>query len=302
MTRFCVEPDEAGRIDRIVAARFPGAGRKRVAELFARGAVRIDGRLARKGDLAAPGAEITVSEAPAMSADLAPEPEPELGLDVLHVDPEIVVMSKPAGMASHPLRAGERGTLANALVARYPECVRAAEDIREAGLIHRLDIGTSGVIVAARQRQVWRTLRLAFGKSAITKTYWALAAGQVRNGYSDAMLATRGKRAVIIGPDSPSALAAVTEWHALERFAEHTLLECTTRTGRMHQVRVHLAHAGAPILGDELYGGPPMPIPGHFLHARIITLPHPATGRQQSYSAELPADRQALLASLRRAE
>lgn len=321
VTRFAAP--RAGRADRIVAACFAGASRKQVAALFDRGAVRIHGRAARKGDLVAAGADIEVRGAPAGVEDLRPVAQPDLDPAVIHEDPALVAMNKPAGMPSHPLRPGERGTLANALVARYPECAGAGRDPREAGLAHRLDAGTTGVIMAARDSDTWARLRQAFGQGQVHKLYWALVApahgGPMTDGACDAPLIHRGKRMVVAGPDVPGALPASTRWRVIECFdgrlgegREHhpgrhlALVACEARTGRMHQVRVHLAHAGAPIVGDELYGGPPMaqalgtPLPGHFLHARALSLSHPHTGRPLHLEAPLPAQHQAALATLRR--
>ncbi len=120
----------------------------------------VDGARARKGDRVAAGARVTLREQPAVGDALAPAAQPELPLDVLHLDATLVAVCKPAGPPSHPLRAGETGTLANALVARFPECAGAGRDPREAGLVHRLDRGTSGVLVAARDPGTWQSLRL----------------------------------------------------------------------------------------------------------------------------------------------
>jgi 23S rRNA pseudouridine1911/1915/1917 synthase len=151
--RFQVAADEGGRLDRILTSRFPGVGRRRWAELFAAGWVRIDGVQAKKGDRVAPGAEVTVRAAPPVGGELAPVPEIDLPLDLIHQDARLVALAKPAGQPSHPLRPGETGTLANALVARFPECAAVGRDAREAGLVHRLDRGTSGAIVAARDME-----------------------------------------------------------------------------------------------------------------------------------------------------
>lgn len=333
----------AGRADALVAARFAGAGRKQVAALFARGAVRVDGRVARKGDMIAAGADIEVTKAPARAQDLHPVPQPALALAVIYQDDALVVMNKPAGMPSHPLHAGERGTLANALVARFPECAAVGRDPREAGLAHRLDAGTTGVIVAARRTDVWDRLRHAFGAGEVRKLYLALVALQAPDGSADlgpdgrparladagtcdAPLMHRGKRMVAAAPDAPGALPASTRWRVRERFDARpgggplalplamplalplamplAMVECEARTGRMHQIRVHLAHAGAPIVGDVLYGGPSMeaalgtPLPGHFLHAQSLSLRHPVDGRRLDLEADLPASHREALAAL----
>lgn len=305
MTRF--RAPAAGRADKLLAAHFAGASRKRVAALFPAGHVRVDGHVARKGDRVPAGALIEVTGAPARAPDLIPAPQPELALAVLHEDAALVAVNKPAGVPSHPLRPGEAGTLASALVARYPGCATAGRDPREAGLAHRLDIDTSGVIVAARSRDAWDALRGAFAAGAVHKRYWALVHGAPRGHGCDRPLAHQGKRMVVTAPGAAGALPASTRWQVRERLGALCLVECVTATGRMHQVRAHLAWAGAPIAGDRVYGPgaaagsvpEDVPLRGHFLHARTITLPHPLDGRALTIEAPLPDDRARALERLR---
>jgi 23S rRNA pseudouridine1911/1915/1917 synthase len=281
--------EKDGRADQSVAAAYPDAGRRRIAALFAAGAVSIHGRRARKGDRVRRGDTLTLEQAPETLADRAPRPE-ELPLSWLHVDEAIVALDKPPGMPSHPLRGGELGTAANRLVARYPECAGAGADPREAGLIHRLDGGTSGVLVAARDRDSWIELRRQLAAGEVEKEYVALVAGDIAGPGGCALpLRTAGGRARV-APDDPRALPAATRWTPIERRGELTLVRARARTGRMHQIRAHLAEAGHPIAGDRDYGGPPAPVgePGHLLHAASIQLTHPRTGERLRIEAPLP--------------
>ncbi len=296
---FVVGADEADRADKVIARRFPGTSRRRLAALFRAGHVRIDGRRAKKGELAAAGSRVVLEEPPADDEALRPMPDPHVALSLLHRDEWFVAVNKPSGMPSHPLDAGELGCVANGLAHEFPPCVTAGDDPREAGLVHRLDTGTSGVLLAALDPQTWRLAREMFHRGQVTKSYVALVHGATSGGRTDARLLQRGPRAVV----DERGLSATTEWHAVETFRDYTLVRCVTTSGRMHQVRAHLGHAGHPLAGDPRYGGVAIanaPLVGHFLHADHLTLCHPHSGRPLLVEAELPQDREATLTLLRR--
>lgn len=296
--RFRVEAAEAGRVDRIVAARWPATSRAELAALFRRGAVRVDGVVAKKGRFAAAGSSVELCETPPGPEDRRPLPDADPELALLYEDAGLLAIAKPAGMPSHPLRAGERGTAANALVARDPALARVGRDPREAGLVHRLDTGTSGVLVAARTQTAWEALRRELSRRRAIKSYRALVCGAIGDrGQIAAPLGQRAGRAVVTKEGKP----ARTDWEVLARKGPYALLSCVARTGRMHQIRAHVAHAGAPILGDGLYGGEAadhLGLIGHFLHARAIALSHPHSGERLDIRAPMPTDRASALARL----
>ncbi len=263
--------DISDRVDKALARYFPAAGRRQLAALFDDGAVRVNGKKAKKGDRVAIGDTVELAREPVSGEALRPAPDPDVPLVILVERSELVVVAKPAGIPSQPLRAGELGTVANAIAFRYPECVAIGDDPRDGGLVHRLDIGTSGALVVARTLETYHALREAFGAGQVSKHYLAITDGHPTARQCDAPLAQRGKRVAV---DAAEGLAAYTEI-ALERTSpDHALVRCIAQTGRMHQVRAHLANVGAPITGDTLYGG--APLHGHdgfFLHAASITLP-----------------------------
>jgi 23S rRNA pseudouridine1911/1915/1917 synthase len=270
----------AERIDKAIARAFPDAGRRHLAELFADGAVHVRGKRAKKGDRVAPGDVIELARAPAYGDALraVPDPDAAAALDVLIERADLVAIAKPAGVPSQPLRAGERGTIANALAARWPECAALGTDPRDAGLVHRLDIGTSGVLVAARTAAAHRALRDAFAGGHVVKRYLAIVCGTPVARACDAPLAQRGDHVVVDHVDGLPAETtfAVERTSSVHAPASYALVRCTARTGRMHQVRAHLAHVGAPIAGDARYGGAPiagLDDAGFFLHASRIELP-----------------------------
>jgi 23S rRNA pseudouridine1911/1915/1917 synthase len=283
-----VPAEAAGRRLDVVVAEALGLSRARVKALFESGAVRVDGRRPSKGDRARGGTRVEVElaeEAPALV------PEPELPLVVLHADAWLVAVDKPAGMPSHPLRPGETGTVANALVARYPEAATAGEDPREGGLVHRLDIETSGVLLAARDRATWTALRALFGERAMDKRYWALAAGPLADeGVVDLPLRHRGETRVEPAVDGGEpGREALSEFRVLARSGDLSLVEVRILTGVLHQVRAHLAAIGAPVVGDALYGSRPLVgLDRFFLHARSLGFIHPASGEQLKIESPLP--------------
>jgi len=292
---FRVAPHEVGRIDKLLANRYPDVGRRALARLFAGCHVRVDGAVAHKGDRVSAGAEVSLRVAPDQADAVIPADDP--GVVTIHVEPTLIAVAKPPGMPSHPLNPGETGTAANVLVARFADCASASPDRREAGLVHRLDTDTSGVLVAARDPATWRALRDAFTDHEVEKTYLALVCGDVAGpGQCDEPLSRTGKHVRV----TAAGLPAHTRWQVVERFGTRTLLRCHTRYGRRHQVRVHLAHAGHPICGDRQYGGEDLDgADGHFLHAAAIRMRHPSRPDELHLEAPLPAQRTALLERLR---
>jgi 23S rRNA pseudouridine1911/1915/1917 synthase len=283
--KLTVVTGEEGRVDKLLAKHYPDAGRKQLAELFEAGEVKLRGKRAKKGDFVVAGDEVELAREPVSGDALRPQPDPSVVLEILLERPELVVINKPAGIPSQPLRAGELGTIANGLAARYPECAAIGNDPRDGGLVHRLDIGTSGVLVAARTEDAYRALREAFGKGGVHKEYLAITDGAPVSREMDAPLAQRGDHVAI---DHTDGLPAHTAFTLIESAGTHALVRCVAETGRMHQVRAHLAFANAPIAGDALYKGAPIEgHPGFFLHAHVLRLP--VAGANHELIAPVPA-------------
>jgi 23S rRNA pseudouridine1911/1915/1917 synthase len=293
------------RLDRFVAEH-SGVSRGVAMRLIADGLVQVDGRIGKKGAALLAGQTVTVTSEAQDDQSTPPVPQPELPLTVLYEDADVVVVSKPQGMACHPLRAGELGTVASAVVARYPECGEAAQPVREGGVCHRLDTDTSGALIFARTKDAWQKLRSDFAEGLIEKEYLALVVGTPSDDEFDVtlpLLTGRGgspKMMVATTPEQiyhPAALDAHTCFFVVQRGPAHTLLRVVARTGRRHQIRVHLAHLGLPIVGDPLYGqGEPG---GQFLHASRLRFGSPSDpSKRITIEAPLGADRATLLAEL----
>lgn len=297
--------DAGGRLDRAVADAL-GVGRAAVKQAFAAGRVRVEGRRARGRDPAVPGALVEVE----VESPLAPpSPDPDMPVRILAEGPGWLVADKPAGIATHPLRAGETGTLANGIVARYPECAEASPDPRDGGALQRLDVETSGCVLFARSRAAWEALRGQFAARTVEKVYAALVFGRVEaGGVCSVPLAARGGRVVPVpDPDRPprtsgKARPAETRYEVRRAFAAHTLLEVRIITGVMHQIRAHLAFLGHPVAGDSLYGGAAAALPGlsrQFLHAAAVGFERPEGGPTRVESP-LPGDLEDVLSRLAR--
>lgn len=263
--------DVADRVDKALARFFPDAGRRQLAGLFEDGSVKVNGKRAKKGDRVEVGDTVELAREPVSGDALRPGPDPDVALAVLVEHTELIVLDKPAGIPSQPLRPGELGTIANGVAYRYPECVAIGDDPRDGGLVHRLDIGTSGCLAVARTAEAYRAARDAFGAGQVVKHYLAITDARPVSRECDASLLQRGKRVVV---DLAEGLPAYTEFVVEKTSANHALVRCIAQTGRMHQVRAHLAHVGAPIVGDVLYGGAALPgYDGFFLHAASLEIP-----------------------------
>jgi 23S rRNA pseudouridine1911/1915/1917 synthase len=285
-----VTPGMPARLDAVVRAALPAASRRLVRALIEDGSVRVNGRRAAKGSRVAVG---DLVELPAVAA-LAPEPE--VPLRVLHEDAELIAIDKPGGVPGHALDPHQRGTMAGALLARYPELAGVGGPAG-AGLVHRLDTGTSGVLLAARSTSAYTRLREAFRNHDVVKRYVAVVQGVPAAGTAiEVPLAhdPTDRRRMRAARSKERAWPARTVVVAVDPSGARALVHVEIHTGVTHQVRVHLALAGHPVVGDVLYGGAcgVLPAERHALHAAILELP----GRRLRIVAPLPDDLRALVA------
>jgi 23S rRNA pseudouridine1911/1915/1917 synthase len=292
VARFRVEPERAGaRVDQFVAGAMPGLSVAAARRLVALGAVRVDGRPAKKGARLVAGQTVELDDAGGAAGGSEAgrvRADPEVPIAVLLIDEAFVAVDKPAGVPSHPQAVGETGTVANGIAARFPECATAAPDPREGGLVHRLDTGTSGVLVAARTAAAWASLRAALSGAGCEKTYLAEVVGApAGSGESNAPIGRVGRRGARVRVDGGgrNPLPAHTSWEVIERRTETTLMRVRLTKGRTHQVRAHLAAAGHSIVGDDLYGDG---VGELRLHAATVRFAHPADGREILIEAPPP--------------
>ncbi len=288
------------RLDKYLAACVDYLSRAQIQALIRQGLVTVNGGPA-KASLRLEGGEIIRLLVPPLEAPAEPEPE-TIPLQVLYEDEHVAVVDKPAGMVVHPAFGHRSGTLVNAVLARWPQIADFAEPGR-AGIVHRLDKDTSGVILIAKTRLALDSLRAQFKARQVHKRYLALVEGipGTSEGVINAPIGRDPKRrkqmAVL-----REGREAITEFRLLETFAAHSLLEAWPKTGRTHQIRVHLAFIGHPVVGDTVYGRrrQTLRLSRHFLHAASVTFTLPGTNTQITVESSLPSALQQVLDSLRR--
>lgn len=276
------------RLDHYLVRTGHAASRRDAREMIARGAVSVNGRRGIKGSVVRAGDNVEVASMPTAAA-IEPDDSP---LEILFEDAAVIVVNKPGGVPCHPLKLGERGTVMNAVAARYPETAVTGDKSVEGGLIHRLDNGTSGALMIARTADAFATLRKAIRSGAIKRKYLALVAGNLKaplNLSTPIAHHPKNPRKMVASSDSERARRAITRVEPIRRVGNLTLVAVMPSTGVRHQIRVHLARAGFPIVGDELYGGQPAKCDaGRFwLHLSEIEFESPASGPTK-VSAPIP--------------
>ncbi len=302
IVRLDVVAPDPQRLDLFLTELLPGYSRSRLQSLIKDGLVTVNGLQAKKaGQIVEKGMVVVVDLPPLKPSALQPEPIP---LDIIFENNDLIVVNKPAGMVVHPSAGHNSGTLVNAVLAHAPDIQGIGGEIRP-GVVHRLDKDTSGLILLAKNDRTHRFLQEQFRSRAVQKIYLALVDGAPPTG-SGVIEAAIGrdnhnrKRMAVVPPHR--GREAVTEYHTLEAFAEYTLIEAHPVTGRTHQIRVHLAFIGCPIVGDTVYGKkkPSAKIKRHFLHAARIAIKIPGEDDVRTFAANLPTNLANLLEDLRR--
>src|SRR5438270_4251378 len=319
---FVAAPEDAGkRLDQYLVSRLSEASRARIQQLISDGKVQVNDSHAKASLRLRVGDQVSVL-GPSQAAPLRAIPE-EIPLDIVYEDDDLVIVNKPAGMMVHAGAgatedARNRGTLVNALLHRFGKLSGVGGELRP-GIVHRLDRGTSGLIVVAKNDEAHRRLATQFAHRLVKKTYIALVHGWLKPEYgtiSSSISRDRVRRTRMTTRRS-GGREAITHYRVRRRldtrFGKFTLLELQIDTGRTHQIRVHLASLHHPVVGDALYGAPrelkaqsaksrelaSIPsLPRNFLHAEALQLQHPRTGQPLSFSRTLPEELRDFLAHL----
>ena len=302
---FTVTVTEDGcRLDRYLCDHLAACSRTLAAQLVRSGHVRVNHRPAKPSTRLHGGDSISGTIPAPAPLRLLPEPIP---LDVLYEDHDLIAVNKPPGLVVHPAPGHFQGTLVNALLHHCPDLQPIGGEIRP-GIVHRLDKDTSGVLVAAKHRDALERLAVQFRQREVTKIYLALVRGvpSAENGRIDWPIGRHPMARKKMSIHSRRARTAVTVWRIRQRFGGSSLLEVNLETGRTHQIRVHCAAMGHPVLGDGVYGNPirdrqvvGIPVGRQMLHAWCLSLVHPVNGTPIIFQAPLPADMGALLSVLK---
>lgn len=300
MERIVYLADQSGeRLDVFLVRQQPSLSRSHIQKLISDGNVEVDG-IFRKPNYKLRGEE-QISFSLPEPEDIAMEPE-QIPLDVIYEDEDIIVVNKARGMVVHPAAGISHGTLVNALLYHCRDLSGINGRIRP-GIVHRLDKDTSGVMVAAKNDKAHLSLAEQIGKKTAKRIYQAIVYGNIREergiikGDIGRHPVDRKKMAIVHENGKP----AVTEFRVLQRFGEYTLVECSLKTGRTHQIRVHMTHIGHPLVGDPKYGPKrktAFAIQGQALHSISLELTHPTTGNRMFFEAPLPEDMEKILRAL----
>ena len=310
--QYIVARDEEGlRLDVFLSRKDPTLSRSQAKRLIEEGEARIDEKAVRASHHLRSGEVVSLRKPSPIPSEVAPE---EIPINVLYEDEAIIVVDKPAGMVVHPAAGNPRGTLVNALLFHCRN-LSGIGGVMRPGIVHRLDKGTSGLMVVAKSDEAHRHLSEQFKNRRVSKQYTALVHGNLRQdeGVVDAPVGRHPVERKKMSTKSRRGKEAITRWRVLERFGDFTLVEAKIDTGRTHQIRVHLSSLGHPVVGDSVYGGskrtvetPEMravvkKLTRQALHAGRLSFAHPVTGQEMTFESPLPEDMDEVIRYLRSA-
>ena len=300
---FRVDQEEQGiRIDKYLASRLPDYSRSFLQKLVGEGQVLAEGKPVKSNYKISAGEQISLSVPDAVEPEIVPEPIP---LDILYEDASLLVINKPKGMVLHPCPGHYSGTLVNALMYHCKDQLSGINGVMRPGIVHRIDQNTTGSLVVCKTDAAHRFLAQQLKDHSITRKYRAIVHGNLKEeeGTVNAPIGRHPVDRKKMAVNERCGRNAVTHYRVLERFGSFTYLECRLETGRTHQIRVHMASIGHPLLGDDVYGPSRCPIPGltgQTLHAMTLGFIHPETGTYMEFEAPLPEYFESLLEKLRR--
>ena len=300
MTPLRLKVDAPGqRADQFLAAALPQLTRSAAQKLLEEGAVTLNGRPVKKNYKTAPGDELVVVLPDPAPVDILPQ---DIPLDVVYEDEDVIAVNKPVGLVVHPAAGHPDGTLVNALLYHCGNSLSGINGALRPGIVHRIDRDTSGLIIAAKNDAAHLALAAQLQDHSLYREYEAVCVGNLKQdqGTVNAPITRHPTDRKKMAVNFLQGREAVTHWTVLERFSGYTHIQCRLETGRTHQIRVHMAHTGHPLLGDVVYGSKkPWPgLAGQCLHARRLSFVHPRTGERLTLECPLPSWFQEVLTKL----
>ncbi len=302
MSQIRLEADESymdERLDKFLSAVLPDQSRSYLQKMIKDGSVLVNGKVQK--------ASYRMEDQDEVLVDLPELKEPEIEaenipLDILYEDDDLLMVNKPKGMVVHPSAGHLTGTLVNAVMYHCKDCLSGINGVMRPGIVHRIDMDTTGVLVICKNDKAHNHVAAQLKEHSITRKYRAIVHGVIKEeeGTVDASIGRHPVERKKMAAGVKNGKRAVTHYRVLQRFRNHTYIECQLETGRTHQIRVHMASIGHPLLGDTVYGPAknPLHLQGQTLHAQVLGLIHPSTGEYLEVEAPLPEYFEKLLKSL----
>ena len=286
----CTAAEGGLRIDAWLADQLPGITRSAAQRLLAQEQVTLNGKPVKKNYKVCAGDTFLVEIPEVAEVPLVPQ---DIPLDIVYEDEDVVVVNKPRGMVVHPAPGHPDGTLVNALMYHCGDSLSGVGGEKRPGIVHRIDKDTSGLLIVAKNDAAHLGLSAQLSDHSLHRIYWAVVVGNLRedSGTVDAPIGRHPNDRKKMAVTNVHSRNAVTHWSVLARYRGYTLVRCKLETGRTHQIRVHMAHIGHPLLGDEVYGHAKLPekgLIGQCLHAKELEFIHPRTGETVHLCTELP--------------
>ncbi len=287
---FIVDDNNGQRIDKYLNDRIMDVSRSYLQKLLKDSGVSVNGKVVKSNYRVSAGDSITVELPEAVEPEIVAEPIP---LDIIYEDSDIIIINKPKQMVVHPAVGHYSGTLVNGLMAHCKDELSGINGVLRPGIVHRIDMDTTGVLIACKNDRAHNAVAEQLRQHSITRKYYAIVHGVIKDeqGLVDAPIGRHPTDRKRMSINERNGRAAVTHYHVLRRFRRFTFVECRLETGRTHQIRVHMASLGHPLLGDRVYGPAKVPfcgLQGQTLHAGLLGVIHPATGEYVEFSAPLP--------------
>lgn len=292
--------EEILRIDRFLGSRLEQVSRSYLQKLVKDGAVLVNGKPVKSSYKVENGDRIRLEIPDAVEPEIEAEP---MELDILYEDSDIILINKPKGMVVHPAAGHYSGTLVNGLMAHCKNELSGINGVMRPGIVHRIDMDTTGVLIVCKNDKAHNAIAEQLKVHSITRKYYAIVHGVLKadTGIVNAPIGRHPVDRKKMSINEKNGKEAVTHYRVLQRFRRFTFVECQLETGRTHQIRVHMASIGHPLLGDQVYGPAKVPfsgLQGQTLHAGVLGIIHPSTGEYMEFTAPLPAYFEAVLKKL----